>query len=206
MIKSKSEIIISILLVLVVVLLAGYNVFSVETQKIETQRQLEEEARLEEERERIESERLEEVRSEEARQLAEYYGEYGPIKAEFMEKTTEFSEKIDDKIINTAELKELTTGRLEAALDYKEKLVGIENVPAPLEAFSIYELEFIESDIKTINLVLSYYNSTSYTDFNSSAIDKLYNDTESLFNRAEEELRRVYEQYDLGYLLEGSSS
>src|SRR4030043_1791693 len=114
--------------------------------------------------------------------------------------------KIETKVVDTVELKELTNGQLEAAIDYKEKLIAIENIPAPLETFSIYELEFIESDIKTINLVLSYYNSENYTNFNSSAIDKLYEDTESLFRRAEEELRRVYEQYDLGYLLERSSS
>lgn len=202
----KNEIIILILVVLAVFLLVGYNIFSVEMQKIEAQRQLEEEARSEEERERLENERLEEVRSEEARQLAEYYTEYGPVKAEFIEKTAAFSEKINDMIVNTAELKELTTGRLEAAQDYKEKLAGIENVPAPLEAFFLYEMEFIESDIKTINLVLSYYNSENYTNFNSSAIDKLSRDTESLLSRAEKELRRVYEQYELGYLLEGSPS
>ncbi|MFA5015463.1 MAG: hypothetical protein WC549_07985 [Actinomycetota bacterium] len=204
--RSKNEIIISILLVFAAFLVIGYNIFSVEMQKIEIQRQIEENANIEKEREALEREMLLEVlRSEEARQLAEYYVEYGPVKAEFMEKTIEFSEKINDKIINTAELKKLTTGRLEAALDYKEKLIGIENVPAPLEAFSIYELEFIESDIKTINLVLSYYNSENYTNFNSSAIDKFYEDTQSLLGRAEKELRRVYEQYNLEYLLEGSS-
>ncbi len=205
MTKSKNDIIISIVLVLIAILAVGYNVFSVEMQKIETQRQIEENANLEKEREESEQQMLEELKSEEARQLTEYYSEYGPIKAEFMERTAELAEKMNDKVINTVELKELTAGQLEAVLDYKEKLVAIENIPAPLEAFSIYELEFIESDIKTINLVLSYYNSENYTNFNSSAIDKFYEDTESLLGRAEGELRRVYEQYDLRYLLEGSS-
>ena len=203
--KSKNDIIISIVLVLIAILAIGYNIFSVEMQKIETQKQIEENANLEKEREESESEMLKGLESEEARQLADYYREFSPIKTEFMEKTAEFVEKMNDKVINTAELKELTTGQLQAALDYKEKLAAIENVPALLEAFSIYELEFIESDIKTINLVLSYYDSENYTSFKSSAIDKLYEDTESLFNRAEEELHRVYEQYDLGYLLERSS-
>ncbi len=203
--KSKNDIIISIVLVLIAILAVGYNVFSVEMLKIETQKQIEENASLEKEREESEQEMLEALRSEEARQLAEYYSEYGPIKTEFMERTAEFAGKINNKVANTVELKDLTTGQLEAVIDYKEKLVAIENVPAPLEAFSIYELEFINSDIKTINLVLSYYNSENYTNFNSSAIEKLYKDTESLLSRAEKELRRVYEQYDLGYLLEGFS-
>jgi len=205
MIKSKSKIIISILLVLIAVLLIGYNVFSVEMQKIETQRQMEESARLEEERERLEREMLEELKSKETKELAEYYQKYRPIKAEFIENTTELSKKMEDKIINTEELKEFTTQRLDAARDYKEKLIGIGNVPEPLETFFSYELEFIESDIKTVNLVLSYYNSESYSDFNDSVIEKLYQNTRSLLFKAEEELQRVYRQYELEYLLEESS-
>ena len=203
--RLKNEVIILMLLVIAAFLLVGYNIFSVEMQKIETKRQLEEDARLKEERERLETEMLEELRSEEARQLAEYYVEYGSIKAEFIEKTDGLSEKMNDKVTNTEELRELAAERLEAVLDYKEKLIGIGNVPAPLETFSIFELEFIESDIKTINLLLSYYSSESYSNFKSSALDKLYEDTKSLLSRAEEELRRVYEKYDLEYLLEGSS-
>lgn len=205
MIKSKSEIIISIALVLVVVLLVGYNIFSMEMQKIEAQRRLEEEARLEEERERSEREVLEELKSEETKELAEYYQRYRLIKDEFIKKTAELSEKMKDEVISTGELKELTTERLDAARDYKEKLIGIGNVPKPLEAFLSYELEFIESDIKTVNLVLSYYDSESYSGFNSSAIDKLSEDTQSLLSRAEKELQRVCERYGLEYLFEESS-
>jgi len=202
--RLKNEVIILMLLVIAAFLLVGYNIFSVEMQKIETKRQLKEEARSEEERERLKTEMLEELRSEEARQLAEYYQDYGLIKTEFMENTAELSEKMNDKVTDTEELRKLAAERLEAVLDYKEKLIGIGNVPAPLETFSIFELEFIESDIKTINLLLSYYSSESYSNFKSSALDKQYEDTKSLYRRAEEELQKVYEQYDLGCLLEGS--
>ena len=198
MIKSKSEIIISILLVLITVLLVGYNVFSVEMQKIETQRQLEENAR-------IEREMLENIKLEEAKEIAEYYQKYRPLKDEFIEKVNLLSEKIKNGVIDTAELKELTTQRLATVSDYKEKLIQIGNVPEPLKTFFSYELEFLGSDIKTVNLVLSYYDSESYSNFNSSAIEKLYENTRSLLLKAEEELQRVYERYDLGYLLEEPS-
>src|SRR4030042_4210866 len=89
--KSKNDIIISIVLVLIAILAIGYNIFSVEMQKIETQKQIEENANLEKEREESESEMLKGLESEEARQLAEYYGEYGPIKTEFMERSAEFT-------------------------------------------------------------------------------------------------------------------
>jgi hypothetical protein len=170
----------------------------VEMQKIETQRQLEENARME-------REMLESIKLEEAKEIAEYYQRYGPLKDEFIEKVNLLSEKIKNGVINTAELKELTIKRLDAARNYKEKLVQIGNVPEPLGTFFSYELEFIESDIKTVSLVLSYYDSESYSDFNDNAIEKLYENTRSLLFKAEEELQRVYSQYELEYLLEESS-
>ena len=167
-------------------------------QKIETQRQLEENARME-------REMLESIKLEEAKEIAEYYQRYGPLKDEFIEKVNLLSEKIKNGVINTAELKELTIKRLDAARNYKEKLVQIGNVPEPLGTFFSYELEFIESDIKTVSLVLSYYNSEDYSNSNNSAIEKSYEDTRSLLLKAEEELQRVYSQYELEYLLEESS-
>jgi hypothetical protein len=167
-------------------------------QKIETQRKLEESARLE-------REMLESIKLEEAKEIAEYYQKYRPLKDEFIGKVNLLSEKIKNGVIDTAELEELTIKRLDAARNYKEKLIQIGNVPEPLKTFFSYELEFLESDIKTVNLVLSYYESESYSDFNSSAIEKLYENTRSLLLKAEEELQRVYSQYELEYLLEESS-
>ena len=174
-------------------------------QKIETQRQLEEIARLEEERERIEREMLEELKSKEARDIIEFDRQYRQIKTEFIGQVNGLSEKIKDEVISIEQLKELTAERLDAVINYKEKLIQIRNVPEPLKTFFSYELEFLESDIKTVNLVLSYYNSEDYSNSNNSAIEKSYKDTRLLLLKAEEELQRVYSQYELEYLLEESS-
>jgi len=163
-------------------------------QKIETQRQLEENARLQ-------REMLENIKLEEAKEIAEYHQKYSPLKDEFIEKVNLLSEKIKNGVANTTELEELTIKRLDTARNYKEKLIQIGNVPEPLKTFFSYELEFIESDIKTVNLVLSYYNSEDYSNSNNSAIEKSYEDTRSLLLKAEEELQRVYSQYELEYLI-----
>jgi len=198
MIKLKSEIIIFIALISIAALLAGYNVFSVEMQKIETSRQIEE-------RQRFEREMLEELKSRETRELAEYYQKYRPIKAEFVGKVAELSEEAQDKIVNVWHLKELTTARLEAVVEYREKLTGIGDLPELLDTFYNYELEFIESDIEAISIVLSYYKSESYSTYDDTEIKKLYKNKNLLFLKAEEELQRVYGKYNLGYLLEESS-
>ena len=137
MIKSKSEIIISILLVLIAVMLVGYNVFSVEMQKIETQRQLEENARLQ-------REMLENIKLEETKEIAEYYQRYGPLKDEFIGKVNLLSEEIKNGVIDTAELEELTAKRLDAARNYKEKLIQIGNVPEPLKTFLVMSWNFLK--------------------------------------------------------------
>ncbi len=203
--SGLSEKIISSVLVVIMVGLVGYNVFSVEMRKIEAQRQLEEIARLEEERARIEREMLEEIKSKETKELVEYYQNYNLLKTEFVKKAAELSEKMEGEIINIEQLKELTTQRLNAAEDFRRKLTQIGDVPGPLETFYDYELEFIASDIETMSLVWSYYNSGSYSTFDDSEIEELYKNTNLLLLKAEEELQRVYSQYDLEYLLEESS-
>lgn len=198
MVKLKSETAILIVFISIAVLLVvGYNIFSMEMQKKEAIRQLEEEAR-------IEREMLEELKSRETVELAEYYQKYAPIKAEFVGKAAELSEEVQGEIINTTQLKELARERLDAAEDYRGKLTGIDT-PKSLETFYEYELEFIESDIETITSVLSYYDSGSYSTYNDSELKELYRKTYSLLHKAGEELNRVYSQYELGYLLEESS-
>ena len=101
---------------------------------------------------------------------------------------------------NIGQLKELTTERLNAAKDYREKLNGIDT-PKPLETFLAYELEFIESDIETIGMVLSYYRSESYSTYDDSELKELYIKTDSLLHKAESELQKVFNQYELEYML-----
>src|SRR4030042_4132223 len=189
----RKEKIILLILAVTTAVMVGYNVFSVESQKLEVRMQIEEGAR-------IEKKMLEELKSRETVELAEYYEDYKLIKAEFVGKAAELSAEARGEIVNFTKLKEITTERLEAAKDYREKLNGIDT-PKPLKTFLACELEFIESDIKTLNLMLSYYGSESYSNFKNSAIEKLYENTRSLLLKAEEELRRVYEQYNLGSML-----
>ncbi|MCJ7471533.1 MAG: hypothetical protein MUP02_01810, partial [Actinobacteria bacterium] len=186
--KLKSEIIILVIFILIAAILVGYNIFSVEMQKKEAQRQLEEEV-------------LEELRSRETIELAEYYQDYKLIKSEFTNKAAWLSGKMGGEFANIGQLKELTTERLNAAKDYREKLNGIDT-PKPLETFLAYELEFIESDIETIGIVLSYYGSESYSTYDDSELKKLYMKTDSLLHKAEGELQKVFNQHELEYMLE----
>lgn len=191
---GKEKIILTVL-VAVIIVLVGCNILLVEYRKIAELRQMEEKAR-------IEREILEAIRLQEAEEIAEYYQKYKPLKAEFIEEAAYLSEKMKEKLVSVDNLSEIAAGRLDAAEDFRQKLTRIVDVPEPLETFYDYELEFIASDIETMSLVLLYYNSNSYSTFNDSEIEELYENTNLLFLKAEVELQRVYRQYDLEYLLE----
>jgi len=193
----KEKIILTVLVVIAAILIF-YNVFSVEVQKIAVRKQVIENARME-------REMLEEIRSREAEGIAEFGYRYQPIEDEFIKEVNLLSEKMKEKLVSVNNLSEIAAGRLEAAEDFRQKLTRIGDVPGPLEAFYDYELEFIASDIETMSLVLLYYNSNSYSTFDDTEIEELHKNTNLLFLKAEEELRRVYKQYDLEYLLEEPS-
>lgn len=88
------------------------------------------------------------------------------------------SGEMKKEFVNMSQVKEFTSDRLDTAMKYRDKLILIENIPAPLENFHNCELDFVNSDIKTIELVLSYYDSGNYSIFNELEIKKLYADEE----------------------------
>jgi len=191
--KSK-EIIFSLLLVVIMLAAVGYNVYSVEYQKVEAARQAEEDARRQQEM-------LEEIKSTEAREIAEFDRVYGALKDEFAAGVDELSAKADMQVSSIDELKEITTQRMNASKKLKDGLSQM-SIPGPLEGYYELEMKFLESDINAMALVLDYYSSGSYSTFDDQEIDAAYWESSYWLREAEAEMERVYSQYELEYLLE----
>jgi len=191
--KSK-EIIFSLLLVVIMLAAVGYNVYSVEYQKIEAARQAEEDARRQQEM-------LEEIKSTEAREIAEFDRVYGALKDEFAAGVDNLSAKLNSQVSSIYELKEITTQRMNASKKLKDGLSQI-SIPGPLEGYYELEMKFLESDINAMALVLDYYSSGSYSTFDDQEIDAVYWESSYWLREAEAEMERVYSQYELEYLLE----
>jgi len=191
--KSK-EIIFSLLLVVIMLAAVGYNVYSVEYQKIEAARQAEEDARRQQEM-------LEEIKSTEAREIAEFDRVYGALKDEFAAGVDNLSAKLNSQVSSIYELKEITTQRMNASKKLKDGLSQI-SIPGPLEGYYELEMKFLESDINAMALVLDYYNRGSYSTFDDQEIDAAYWESSYWLREAEAEMERVYSQYELEYLLE----
>lgn len=176
--------------------LAGYNIYLVLANRQAALKIAGQQQELEEEKAR-----LEELKKGIAEELAEYYPGYRIIKDEFTGNTEKLSAELDGEIVNIAQLKEITSARLDAAIGYRDKFRALDT-PAALEAFYEYELGYIESDIETIREVLLYYGSGSYSTYDDSAIGELCRKTGLLLHKAQEELKSTYSRYELGYLLQ----
>jgi len=191
--KGK-EIIFSLVLVVIMLAAVGYNVYSVEYQKIEAARQAEEDARRE-------IEMLEEIRSTEAREIAEFDRDYGALKDEFAAGVDDLLAKLNSQVSSIDELKDITTQRMDASKKLKDGLSQM-SIPGPLEDYYKFEMEFLESDIDKMTLVLDYYNSGNYSTYDDSDLEELYKNNNLLFLKAQQEMQRVYEEYGLEYLLQ----
>jgi len=191
--KIKEKIILTAVAI-VMIILVGYNVYSVEYQKIEAARQAEEDARRE-------IEILEEIRSTEAREIAEFDRDYGALKDEFADEVDELSAKADMQISSIDELEEITTQRMNASKKLKDGLSQM-SIPGPLKDYYELEMKFLESDINAMALVLDYYSSGDYSTYDDSDLEELYKNNNLLFLKSQQEMDRVYEEYGLENLLD----
>ena len=190
---DKAKIIL-ITLVIIMVILIGFNIFWVEYKKAEARSQAERAAR-------IEREALDKIKSLETREIAEFDLEYRKIEDEFVEEVNEISNELNSRISNIGELKELTRQRMNVSREFKDRL-GRMNIPGPLSDYYELKMEFLARDIEAMTLVLEYYNSGNYSVYNDDRLDKAYRESSFWFRAAEEEIERVYNKYDLEYLQE----
>ena len=201
--KNKGIIFLSVLIVIMIVLV-GFDVFLVEKTKVEVGRIMEELAKIEylkTEFKKAEIELLKQKVEKTSIEIIEFDEKYKVAKNEYTEKVNELSKKINSEILNIDELKELTTQRINVSKKFKNKLSQM-NIPGPLKDFYEFEMEFLNNDIETMALILTYYNSDSYSTYNDDKLKEAYEKSNLWFLKAEEEMSRVYREYNLEYLLE----
>ena len=204
MTTKNREILFSSVLIVVMIVLVGFDVFLVEKTKVEVGRIMEELARIEylkTEFKKAEIELLKQKVEKTSIEIIEFDEKYRVAKNEYIKKVNELSKKINSEILNIDELKELTTQRINVSKKFKNKLSQM-NIPGPLEDFYEFEMEFLNNDIETMALILAYYNSDSYSTYNDDKLKEAYEKSNLWFLKAEEEMSRVYREYNLEYLLE----
>jgi uncharacterized protein YneF (UPF0154 family) len=203
--KKTKGTIFSVILILIVVILVGYDVIGVHIQKIKVQKQIEEQEKLEEEKIKLIEEKKKELELKKEKtiiEIVEFDEKYKVIESEFFDKIARLPDVLNEKFINIDQLEEITIRRISYSKEFKKKLFQIENIPEPLEDFYNFKVDFLNNDIETYTLLNDYYTGKSYYSSNNSKIkDSFYNNI-LLFSKAEEERTKVYKANNLDYLLE----
>lgn len=204
MIERKKEPVISAVLVMIMAVLVGFNVFLVEKTGAEARKITEALEKIDYMQSKIkeaETGLLKQRMARESVEILEFDEEYRIIRDEYIEKANALSKKLNSKFINIDEIKELTDNKMDLSREFKEKL-GRLHIPRSLEDFYNFKMEFLDSDIRAMDLVLAYYDSGDYSTYDNTGLEEAYEKSYSLFLKAEEEMEMVYREYALEYLLE----
>jgi len=203
--KKARDTIFSVILILIMVTLVGYDVTGVHIQKIKIQKQIEEQERLGEEKIRLMEEKKKELelkREKTIIEIVEFDEKYRVIESEFFNEITRLPDVLSEKFINIDQLEEITVKRISYSKEFKKKLFQIENIPESLVDFYNFKVDFLNNDIETYTLLNDYYTGKSYSSSNNSKIKDSFYRNILLFLKAEEERIKVYEENDLDYLLD----
>ena len=203
--KKARDTIFSVILILIMVTLVGYDVTGVHIQKIKIQKQIEEQERLGEEKIRLIEEKKKELelkREKTIIEIVEFDEKYRVIESEFFNEITRLPDVLSEKFINIDQLEEITVKRISYSKEFKKKLFQIENIPESLVDFYNFKVDFLNNDIETYTLLNDYYTGKSYSSSNNSKIKDSFYCNILLFLKAEEERIKVYEENDLDYLLD----
>ncbi len=150
-------------------------------------------------REQLREQRLEAVekeREEKAADLYDFHSSYSRARNTFEERVKNLSG--NPRAENIGQIIELTEERLQANLDFKKELEGME-FPQALENFYDAKMDFLDNDHQVWSATKDYYTGSS--SYNTSELEHLHTLNLGLFARAEEELARVYSSYGLQDLL-----
>jgi len=203
--KKDRDTIFSVILILIIVILVGYDVTGVHIQKIKVQKQIEEQERLGEEKIRLIEEKKKELELKKEKtiiEIVEFDEKYRVIENEFFNEINRLPDVLSEKFINIDQLKEITVKRISYSKEFKKKLFQIENIPETLEDFYNFKVDFLNNDIETYTLLNDYYTGKSYSSSDNSKIKNSFYRNILLFLKAEEERIKVYKENNLDYLLE----
>jgi len=207
MTKTKRNLL--IILVLAVVLLAGFIVFKLEYQKAELRRMEAEQDRidnleeeLKQQQEQMRQTRLEELKEEKEKNavdIIDFHEQYTTLWNDFSKEVKNISGNMIGGAVSLEEVKELTYQRIGVTEAFIKEFSKLE-VPEVLGQFHDYQLEFLKNDYTAWSLTYAYYNSQHYSTYQTQEMDQLHQQNTQLFEKARAELIDVYDKYDLADL------
>jgi len=192
----------AIIVCIIILLAVCFNIYIVEYEKYETRKITETQGAIAAELQA----KLDKIKEEIARKnkdsadIISFNDQYMKIRQDFYLKVEEISKDINSQVNSLDDIKQLTAGRIKLAKDYKNQLNSLK-FPGVLENFYKYETAFIDSDINLWTIINSYYNIDDFSKFDLNKIDEETLKSHELYLKAQEELKSVYNKYELSYFL-----
>lgn len=197
--SSRAAIIMVSLIFLFAVL---FNVFVVEFEKYETnrfmQQQAETTARLNERLDNIKKELAK--KNKETSDLIDFHNNFVPIWEEYQNSVKTIVSDNDSKPASLSDVTALTDKRVEISRKYLNAFKALQ-IPDIMQNFYESNIAFIESDIRLWEVALNYYNLNDQSQFDSARIEEIGNESKMLYDKAREELIRIYDAHNLSYFL-----
>ncbi len=205
--NKKKDMLISIILISVMAVLLGINIYIVQGVRAVVWNREEYHSRLEAQQlekaalRKIIKDRLDDKkyqRQKNVSEIIEFDEKYILIRDDFLGRVESLSVEFDSGVVSIEELKQLTAERIDASEVFKQGLSSISRIPGPVDDFYGSMLEFLEKDIESWNLILAYYSGEDTRE----EIGLNHKNVNDLYRKAEDERARVYTAYELESLLE----
>jgi len=139
-------------------------------------------------------------KNKESADLIIFNDKYLLIRIDYYDKIKAISVKAESKSNSLADIIKTTEDRIKLSEDYKSKLNTIA-IPPQLANFYKYETEFVDSDISLWRIVNAYYSLNDLSKFDTNKVYEESDKSHGLFLKAQEELKNIYNEYELSYFL-----
>ena len=139
------------------------------------------------------------TRDRDIKEIIEFDELYSEIEEEYLSKINRISEEMENKLVSIEDVKDLVDERIDASRQFKDEVIGINNVPGPLEDFYGLLLKFLDNDISTWLQIKLYYS--GFYEEDDNGIKELYRVNSELFRQIGEKKGEIYSKYELGNLI-----
>ena len=199
------EKIILIILIVGILIGAGFYVVSVELAKVQSQKilsKVSEAVKFNEELKKSKIEYLKLSQEKTVREIISFDDSIEVLKKEFNEKINLLPYKIDTKYINIQEIKKIAVSGLNASVDFRNKLKNIVYIPKPLNDYYNLLITYLDNNIRINNLFLAYFDSNNYSTFDNSQIKQLYEENDAILKELDQERIKIFKENNIDYLLQ----
>ena len=197
-----SAVIVTIILAIVAVVLIYNNILSrAEAYKQEVLAKLVQWEEHQEELERIRLEIIKLQKEKTVREIIEFYEKYDDLRKQYFNSIQVYESDIQEKASSVEELKQKVRERLVAANDFKNQMEKVDYIPGPMQDFFDLNIDYLDNEIQVMYYLIAYYGGFNYSTYNDTELLQLMAENKDLLLEIDEELKRVFIEHGIDYLL-----